>query len=94
MFGRPPEATCTCTCMYMYVHLPLRLTVAPAVQIYPEYYIVIKQPIDLKEIHDKIKNGVYSSVEGMMTDVQLLVSNACTFNEEESLVYTVGAVFN
>ncbi len=55
---------------------------------------MIKQPIDLKEIHYKIKSGAYSSVEGMMTDVELLVSNACTFNEEESLVYTVGTIYN
>ncbi len=76
------------------LRLTATLTCTWAIQIYPEYYIVIKQPIDLKEIHYKIKSGAYSSVEGMMTDVELLVSNACTFNEEESLVYTVGTIYN
>ena len=58
-------------------------------QVYPEYYIVIKQPIDLREIREKIKNGRYTSVDAMMADMELLVSNACTFNEEDSVVYTV-----
>ncbi len=59
---------------------------------YPEYYIVIKRPIDLKEIHGKIRSDGYSTVEDMMEDVELLVNNACTFNEEDSLVYAVSAL--
>lgn len=56
--------------------------------------MVIKQPIDLREIHDKIRSGGYSTVEDMMEDVELLVNNACTFNEEDSLVYAVSKLLN
>lgn len=88
----------------------------PSAKQYPEYYIVINKPIDLKEIFGKIKSEQvsvlvfgckererlrkrcfaclfyflqYRSLGEMMDDVELLVSNACMFNEEESQVYQV-----
>lgn len=32
----------------------------------------------------------YSSMEDFMASVDLMVDNACTFNEEDSQVYNVG----
>ena len=61
----------------------------PSSKLYPEYYIVIKQPIDLREILQKIREETYSSLEEMVHDVDLMAENACTFNEEESMVYKV-----
>ena len=29
----------------------------PSAKVYPEYYVVIKQPIDLREIYQKIRNN-------------------------------------
>ena len=61
----------------------------PSASMYPQYYVVIKNPIDLKEILQKIRSEVYSKMAEMMNDVELLVENACTFNEEDSQVYKV-----
>ena len=63
----------------------------PAVFLYPEYYSVIKTPIDLREILQRIKAQRYQSLAELMTAIELLVSNACTFNEEDSQIYNVSA---
>jgi protein polybromo-1 len=60
----------------------------PSAKLYPEYYIVIKSPIDFKEIYSKIKNDLYKTLLEMMDDVELLVNNAITFNEEYSQIHT------
>jgi protein polybromo-1 len=59
----------------------------PSAKMYPEYYIVIRSPIDFREISHKIKTEQYTSLEEVMKDVELLVGNATTFNEEDSTVY-------
>ena len=64
----------------------------PSAKMYPEYYVVINQPIDLKEICDKIKSKDYSTMEELMASIDLLVGNACTFNEEDSVVYAVSSL--
>ena len=61
----------------------------PSASMYPQYYVVIKNPIDLKEILQKIRSEVYTKMAEMLNDVELLVENACTFNEEDSQVYKV-----
>ena len=61
----------------------------PSATVYPQYYLVIKNPIDLKEILQKIRSETYLTMEEMISDVELMVENACTFNEEDSQVYKV-----
>ena len=61
----------------------------PSASMYPQYYMVIKDPIDLKEILQKIRSETYLTMEEMVSDVELMVENACTFNEEDSQVYKV-----
>ena len=61
----------------------------PSASMYPQYYLVIKNPIDLKEIMHKIRSESYMDLNEMMSDVELMVENACTFNEEDSQVYKV-----
>ena len=52
----------------------------------PEYYQIIKKPIDLKKIKDKIMKQKYFSLCDMEDDMILLCSNARTYNEEGSQV--------
>ena len=66
----------------------------PSAKHYPEYYIVIKEPIDLREILVRIRNGGFSSLEELGKAVELMVENALTFNEEGSQVYSVSASQN
>ncbi|XP_054640092.1 protein polybromo-1-like isoform X1 [Dunckerocampus dactyliophorus] len=54
---------------------------------YPDYYAIIKEPIDLKLIAQKIQMGHYRSVTAMAKDVELLVKNAKTYNEPGSQVF-------
>nr|XP_057910239.1 protein polybromo-1 isoform X2 [Doryrhamphus excisus]XP_057910240.1 protein polybromo-1 isoform X2 [Doryrhamphus excisus]XP_057910241.1 protein polybromo-1 isoform X2 [Doryrhamphus excisus] len=54
---------------------------------YPDYYAIIKEPIDLKLIAQKIQLGHYRSVTAMAKDVELLVKNAKTYNEPGSQVF-------
>ncbi|CAB4000597.1 polybromo-1-like, partial [Paramuricea clavata] len=59
----------------------------PPRQQYPEYYRVIKEPIDLKMIYSQVKNNGYTSMDEIERDLNLLVKNAHAFNEPGSQVY-------
>ncbi|XP_070793140.1 protein polybromo-1 isoform X1 [Pituophis catenifer annectens] len=54
---------------------------------YPDYYAIIKEPIDLKTIAQRIQNGSYKSMHAMTKDIDLLVKNAKTYNEPGSQVF-------
>ncbi|XP_044307585.1 protein polybromo-1 isoform X16 [Varanus komodoensis] len=54
---------------------------------YPDYYAIIKEPIDLKTIAQRIQNGYYKSIHAMAKDIDLLVKNAKTYNEPGSQVF-------
>ncbi|XP_060164933.1 protein polybromo-1 isoform X16 [Globicephala melas] len=54
---------------------------------YPDYYAIIKEPIDLKTIAQRIQNGSYKSVHAMAKDIDLLAKNAKTYNEPGSQVF-------
>jgi len=54
---------------------------------YPDYYRIIKTPIDLKTIRQQIKNKEYRDTDSFAASFRLLFTNAFTYNLEESLVY-------
>ncbi|KAM5148765.1 protein polybromo-1 isoform 4-T4 [Mantella aurantiaca] len=54
---------------------------------YPDYYAIIKEPIDLKMILQRIQSGYYKSVNAMAKDIDLLAKNAKTYNEPGSQVF-------
>eukprot|EP00903_Cladosiphon_okamuranus_P011700 g11004.t2 len=51
---------------------------------YPNYYTVIKKPMDLRTIQDKINSFDYTSCDGLLADMRQLVSNAEIFNGRDS----------
>uniref|UniRef100_A0A4W5KMN7 Protein polybromo-1 n=1 Tax=Hucho hucho TaxID=62062 RepID=A0A4W5KMN7_9TELE len=59
----------------------------PSKMHYPDYYAVIKEPIDLRAIAQRIQIGYYKSVTAMAKDVELLAKNAKTYNEPGSQVF-------
>lgn len=59
----------------------------PSKKKYPEYFQVIEYPIDLRIIATKIQNNEYASLTDMEKDLQLMVKNACLFNEPGSQIY-------
>ncbi|XP_055068904.2 polybromo 1, like isoform X2 [Misgurnus anguillicaudatus] len=54
---------------------------------YPDYYAVIKEPIDLRSVAQKIQAGHYKSIGAMAKDIDLLTKNAKTYNEPGSQVF-------
>ncbi|XP_066252584.1 protein polybromo-1 isoform X2 [Euwallacea similis] len=64
----------------IFMKLPSRLE-------YPDYYEVIKHPIDMERIAHKMKNNFYESVEDLAADFTLMLDNACKFNEPDSQIY-------
>ena len=59
----------------------------PSKKQFPDYYVIIKEPISMKMIEKKIQKEDYSSLNDLKRDIQHLCLNAKTFNEDGSLIY-------
>ncbi|XP_064474413.1 protein polybromo-1-like isoform X2 [Ornithodoros turicata] len=59
----------------------------PSRTLYPEYYKIITEPIDLKLIATKIQDSAYTNLGELEKDLMLLIRNAKTFNEPGSQIY-------
>ncbi|XP_034240054.1 protein polybromo-1 isoform X2 [Thrips palmi] len=59
----------------------------PSRKLYPDYYQVIKEPIDLLTIEANIKNEKYATEDDAMEDFKLMFNNCRTYNEDTSLIY-------
>jgi transcription initiation factor TFIID subunit 1 len=46
----------------------------------PDYYLHIKNPMDLKTMREKIYDGMYSSRRQFLEDIQLIYSNSAEYN--------------
>ncbi|KAK3340212.1 SNF2-family ATP dependent chromatin remodeling factor snf21 [Neurospora tetraspora] len=70
---------------------PTRLIIGPFVKLppkreWPDYYLMITNPICMKDIEKKLKKEDYHSLSDMRKDLELLVRNCRTFNEETSMI--------
>ena len=54
---------------------------------YPDYYIIIQNPIAMDHIDKKIKKEQYQGLREFMDDVKLLCNNARTYNEDGSMLF-------
>lgn len=54
---------------------------------YPDYYEVIKNPIDMERISQKVKYGDYNNLDELVADFILMFDNACKYNEPDSQIY-------
>jgi ATP-dependent helicase STH1/SNF2 len=59
----------------------------PSRKLYPDYYQVIKQPTSINQIKKNLKQENFESFESFMDSLQLMCTNAKTYNEEGSWVY-------
>ena len=59
----------------------------PSKMEYPDYYKVIKKPIDLRTIRRKLNKDIYPTMEELADDLQLMFDNACQYNEPGSVIY-------
>lgn len=53
----------------------------------PDYYKVIKNPMDLAKIKSKLNTGQYSTNAEVMKDIQLIFANCDLYNQNESEIY-------
>ncbi|XP_026323567.1 ATP-dependent helicase brm isoform X2 [Hyposmocoma kahamanoa] len=53
----------------------------------PDYYDVIKKPLDIKKIMNRIEDLKYNDITDLERDFFTLCANAQTYNEEASLIY-------
>lgn len=58
-------------------------------QEYPDYYEVIKKPINLEQISQKLKANAYDGLDDLCSDFILMFDNACKYNEPDSQIYKV-----
>ncbi|CAH1967333.1 unnamed protein product [Acanthoscelides obtectus] len=54
---------------------------------YPDYYEIIKKPIDITKILNRIEDGKYTDFADLERDFMLLCQNAQIYNEEASLIH-------
>lgn len=64
----------------IYLELPSR-------QDYPDYYEMIKSPLCLNQVAERIDSNNYSNLSDLINDYDLIFKNAMTYNVEGSMVY-------
>lgn len=69
-----------------------RLIIGPFIKLPPkrdfaDYYVIIQSPICMKMIETKIKKLEYSSLSDLRRDIELMVKNCRTYNEDGSILY-------
>lgn len=53
----------------------------------PDYYVLIKRPMDLRKMRRRIEDGRYKHFSDMERDFIQLCENARLYNEDTSLIY-------
>ncbi|CAK8698479.1 unnamed protein product [Clavelina lepadiformis] len=64
----------------IFMHLPTKHEL-------PDYYKVIKKPMEMDRIQQRIQTGQYTKLDEMLADLLLMYENACIYNEPGSVIY-------
>ncbi|KAK2070378.1 hypothetical protein P8C59_004876 [Phyllachora maydis] len=72
---------------------PQRLIIGPFLKLpprreYADYYVIISNPISMAQIEKKMKKGDYNNLSDMRRDLDLMVNNCRTYNEDGSLLHS------
>lgn len=59
----------------------------PTKEEYPDYYEVIRKPMDLQRILQRLQAHGYARWVDIVADLSLMLENACKYNEPESTIY-------
>lgn len=83
---------------YENISWPFLEPVDPVTMDCPTYFDVIKNPMDLGTIQNKLTNGEYETASDFEKDIRLVFTNCFTFNPEGTAVNMMGhrleAIFN
>jgi bromodomain and PHD finger-containing protein 1 len=55
-----------------------------------DYLTVIKQPMDLGTMGDKLKDGCYHSIDELEADFNLMIRNCLLYNNKDTIFYKAG----
>ena len=69
---------------------PFQLPVDPVALNIPDYFNIIKTPMDLSMITKKIEAGEYADADSFIADVRLMLANCFTYNHPDSQVTKMG----
>ena len=72
---------------------PFRIPVDPVALNIPQYFSVIKHPMDISTITQKLKGGQYASAEEFRNDFELMFTNCFKFNPAGNIVHDMGRDF-
>ncbi|KAI3797067.1 hypothetical protein L1987_39757 [Smallanthus sonchifolius] len=53
----------------------------------PDYHEIIKQPMDFGTVRSKLEDGLYSNLEELESDVNLICSNAMQYNSSDTIYF-------
>lgn len=67
--------------------MPFRQPVDPNQLGIPDYFDIVRKPMDLSTIHTKLTSGQYSDPWEYVDDVWLMFDNAWLYNRKTSRVY-------
>lgn len=67
--------------------MPFRMPVDPIVLGIPDYFEIVKRPMDLTTIKNSLNSGKYSDPWEYVDDVWLMFENAWLYNRKTSRVY-------
>lgn len=66
---------------------PFQVPVDPVLLQLPDYFDIIKKPMDLSTIKNKLDEGKYNNPQEYVDDVWLMLNNAWLYNKKTSKVY-------
>ncbi|KAM5375918.1 hypothetical protein ACJZ2D_005708 [Fusarium nematophilum] len=69
-----------------------RLIIGPFIKLppkrdYADYYVIIQNPICMNHIQTRIKKEEYTSLSALRKDIELMIRNCQTYNEDGSILY-------
>ncbi|VDN60384.1 unnamed protein product [Dracunculus medinensis] len=67
--------------------IPFRIPVDPVILEIPDYFDIVKKPMDLQTIGTKLDTGLYNNPREFCDDMWLMFENAWTYNRKNSKVY-------
>lgn len=69
---------------------PFQQPVDPVALNIPDYFTVIKEPMDLSTVTKKLEGGEYKDADAFIADVRLMLNNCFTYNHPDSQVAKMG----
>ena len=70
-------------------HASAELFLAPVPEHVPKYYEIVKKPMDLRTLGEKLKGNKYERKSDFLSDLDLIVSNCKLYNQPSTVVYNI-----